>query len=125
MASYLRFVCPRSGTGIFQASAELLEGADVSAADRVELETLLRWFSSNLAEPDRLVRTTSKGRYRREPVAVCWFKDSAEECLRRARAISAILERNGVAVDFVRCNAPGYVTYEDDQQIAAIPFADR
>ena len=51
------------------------------------------------------MRTTSKGYYRRDKVRV--------------------LERNGVVVELVRTHNPGYLTYEDENQVAAIPFSDR
>lgn len=121
--TYVRFVA--GDTRIFQAAGELSERGDLSAGDRAALEELCQWFMDNLEAPDRFVRTRSKAFYRKEPVAICWFKDDAAECIAKAWALARILERNGVGVDFVRTTAPGYVTYEDEHQVAAIPFADR
>ncbi len=120
---FVRFVCS-SGEGIFQKASALLDEA-LCAAERAELEDLRTWFASNLPAPDRFVRTISKGYYRRDTVAICWFRDTAAECIRHAWRLVHVLERNGVTVDFLRSESPGYVTYEDDLQVAAIPFADR
>ena len=112
------------GDGLFEAAYRL--GRDtMAAADRAEIDELLRWFEGHLRTPDRFVRTTSKGHYRREPVAICWFKDGAGECIRNAWSLVRLLERNATTVDLLRTSQPGYVTYEDEHQIAAIPFSDR
>ena len=122
-ASYIRFVC--GDDGLFEAAYRLSRTDATSAVDRTELDELLRWFESNLGTPDRFVRTTSKGHYRREPVAISWFKDGAGECVRKAWTLVRVLERNGIAVELLRTSHPGYVTYEDEHQIATIPFSDR
>jgi len=36
----------------------------------------------------------------------------------------SVLKKYGANIEFVRSGKPGYVTYEDDYQIAAIPFRD-
>ena len=125
MAGFVRFVCPGRGNGIFQSAPRLLRSGALSTRDRARLRSLLDWFGENLEEPDTFVRTTSKGAYRRDPVAICWFKDTATECIRRAWSIARVLEANGVVVEFVTTKRPGYVTYEDEHQVAAIPYADR
>lgn len=125
MATYLRFHCPGPRTGIFQAAFELVGSGSLTVRDRARLERQLDWFTEHLRAPRRFVRTTSKGYEHRNPIAICWFKDDAKRCLRRAWLMVQILERNGVVVEFVRTQYPGYVTYEDRQQVAAIPFADR
>jgi hypothetical protein len=65
----------------------------MAADDRNELEAHLRWFEENLAIPDRFVRTTSKGYYRRDSVALSWFKDDAAICIRNVWRVVRILER--------------------------------
>ncbi len=39
-------------------------------------------------------------------------------------AMSKILEKYGILVSVVRRNDPGYIVYEDDIQIAAIPYRE-
>jgi hypothetical protein len=125
MASFVRFVCSGSNAGIFQAAYDIISTGAIRAEERTELEDMLRWFEANLATPDRLVRTTSKGYYRRDTAALSWFKDDAQACIRNVWSLVRLLEQNGVAVELIRTSNPGYVTYEDDNQVAAIPFSDR
>ena len=119
MATWLRFHCPATGEGIFPAAYDLLERDDIEKRDRVRLERQRDWFRENLRAPRRFQRA-SKGES-----ALCWFRDDAKRCLRRAWIMAALLERYGVVLEFLRTKQPGYVTYEDRHQIAAIPFADR
>lgn len=92
METLVRFHCPHRGEGVFRASGDVLERAEHGRHDADELRELLSWFATNLAVPTRLVRTRSKGSYRRDPVAMCWFRESAPDFIRRAWSI-ARLER--------------------------------
>lgn len=121
----LRFVCENTAEGIFQSAHELHESGVLDTQDRDDLAELLTSFEKNLATPHRFVRTTSKGHYRREAVAISWFKDDARACVQRAWKLVRMLERSGVIVECVRTTQPGYVTYEDEHQVTAIPFVDR
>ena len=38
------------------------------------------------------------------------------------RALAALLEHKDTAVDVIESDRPGYVIYEDEHQIAAVPF---
>jgi hypothetical protein len=126
---YLRFAVERrdedsgKGLGFFHAARELCERGDL---DEWELDSLLDlrdWFNEHLEKPDRL--TASKPPYyRKKSKAISWFKDSATEHLDRAQQMIAILHRHGVVVHTYRAERVGYVTYEDEFQIVAEPFAD-
>lgn len=37
---------------------------------------------------------------------------------------AAILEANGIGVEVLRTNRPGYIAYEDAYQVTAEPYAD-
>lgn len=91
----------------------------VSGRERARLERQIDWFRENLNTPRRFVRPSNGQR------AICWFRDDARRCLRRAWIVTILLKRHGIVVEFLRTRQPGYVTYEDHQQVAAIPFADR
>jgi len=109
----IRFVCSANSVGIFQAAHDLQDGDDLGVEDREELGALLAWFEKSLATPDRFVRTTSKGHYRREPAALSWFKDDAKDCIDRVWCLVRLLEKYGIATELIRTSRPGYVTYED------------
>ena len=125
MPGLIRFLCGVEQLGIFTAAYALRDGDEPGVDDRRELDELLRWFEENLPQPTRFVKTTSKGHYRREPVAISWFKDDAAECIGRAWRLVWLLERNGRTIETIRTTHPGYVTYQDEQQVTAIPFSDR
>ena len=80
---------------------------------------IFRWFNENLERPARFSRKP-----RRQPKAVCWFKPSAKEHLKRIWELVAILESNDVLVHLIKTKTPGYVVYEDDFQLVAEPFID-
>lgn len=124
MATFVRFQCP-GRDGIFATAAHLAEAGALPERDRRRLRRTLEWFQANLPVPDRFVRTTSKGFYRRPATAICWFRDDATRHLKRAWLLANTLRRNDVIVEFIRTRHPGYITYEDRHQLVAIPFADR
>lgn len=124
---YIRFVVHRLNSqsgrreGVFQALFSMRSAGDLTEAEEARLKDLFRWFGDHLLEPDRLARSRNT---RAKQVAICWFKESAAEHIRRMRELVAMLEAHGVAVEVLTTDRPGYVVYEDDHQIAAKPFRD-
>ena len=53
-----------------------------------------------------------------------WFKASAKDHIDKIREIIAVLENYDVSVRMIKTERPGYVVYEDQFQIVAVPFAD-
>jgi hypothetical protein len=47
---------------------------------------------------------------------------SAVEHVSRMRQLASPLHHKGITVEELRTTKPGYVVYEDDFQIAAMPF---
>jgi hypothetical protein len=80
---------------------------------------------SHLPEPERFVHTSSKGFYRRRPVAISWFKPGASEFIARAQALGSLSEAHGIPIRRLETAHPGYVVYEDAFQVVALPFRDR
>jgi hypothetical protein len=111
--------------GIFGAAYRLRDALHTLHHDRLELKDLLSWFEANLAQPQRFNRTKSKGYYRRNTAGVSWFKSTAAEHIDRIRSITAILEQYGFAVSQISTDRPGYVVFEDDNQVVAEPFRER
>ncbi len=103
-----------SKVGIFQLAYELKYAAQTTMHHDKELRKNLTWLETHLAEPTILERAEH---YR----AICWFKDTAHEPLKRIWSIKLLLEEYGVWVDCVKTASPGNVIYQDGWQIAAKP----
>lgn len=110
--------------GPFLAAGELLMDPSFGGPERDELAEAHGWICANLPVPVRFGRTTSKGHYRRNARGICWFKDSATDCLVQVRRIVGVLERRGWIVQQVVETRIGYIVYEDAWQVVAEPFAD-
>ncbi len=124
---YVRFVVPTLGrhpwglTGIIQAALDL-KAAGVFADHEAEwLEEIYEWFNAYLPVPHRFCRS-------RRPCdpyeAVCWFKPEARLFIQKAYELAALLEQSGQTAIRLRTRKPGYVVYEDSEQIVAVPYRD-
>ena len=107
--------------GIFVAAYKLRLGAALPDYEYEYLNKLLYWFDENLQRPDRFSRSSRPGRNNR---AICWFRSSAREHIRKAHEITVILENNDVLIRMIKAERIGYVVYEDEFQVVAEPFAD-
>jgi hypothetical protein len=117
---------PNTGVedGVFSAAYELRDRTHAPIQDRELLESLLSWFKTNLAIPERFSRTKSKGYYRRNTAGVSWLKPSAREHIAKMRALVIILEKNGYLVSQITTTRPGYVVFQDEHQVVAEPFRE-
>ena len=108
------------GRGLFTAMG-ILNDENVLLDHEAELyaETL-RWFAKNLLVP----KVLSGSNHHNRPGAISWFKDTATEHIRRMRQLAQILEAHGISVTQHATTRPGSIEYEDEYQIAAIPFRD-
>lgn len=70
---------------------------------------MLQWFDDFLTIPDKLSCR-----------AISWFKSTTNRYIRRAKCLSEILNRY-VTTEMLVATQPGYIVYEDDGQVAAIP----
>jgi hypothetical protein len=111
--------------GVFQIASRLRDEAALDSAQRALLAEHLAWFDAQLSKPDRFVRSRSKGFYRRQPIAISWFKADALECIERAAALVRLIEAHGIRMEHLTSTSPGYIVYEDHHQIVAVPFKDR
>jgi hypothetical protein len=125
---YLRFVVARTNEdsgvreGLFQAAGRLSRAANLTTFEQTQLETIVQWFSKNLNKPTRFTRTRNASHKRTRGLA--WFKDTASEHLRRIREATLVFEEQGIVVECIETDKPGYVVYEDEFQVVAEPFAD-
>ncbi len=122
---YLRFVSmdidPTSHVwaGIFTAARFMRDELPQSDHELDQLWALADWFNEHLPAPNRFARNT---RNRYASPGVCWFRESARTHLARIWEMVALLEDNGVWIRMLKTDRPGYIVYEDDWQIVAVPF---
>jgi len=118
---YIRFVVGRKDEdshveqGIFQAAARALEWHTITGSDADELNDLRAWFNENLEKPTSFGRDSLR-------LGICWFKTNSAEHISRIWEMVGILERQGIYVQKIRTDRPGYVIYEDEWQLVAEPF---
>ena len=106
---------------MFQLAYKLWRPNALHGSDQDELRALLDWFDDHLAKPERF----SPSRYpRAKNTAISWIRASSYEHMTKLRRLAALLEASGVQVNELRTRRPGYIVYEDDQQVVALPFAD-
>lgn len=108
--------------GVFSAAYDVRSHHETPLWQIEELMRHLRWFGANLDAPQRFNRTKSKGYYHRNGMAICWFKPEATEHIAKIHEMTVILEEHGYAVRMIRTRRPGYIVYEDEFQVAAVPF---
>ena len=125
--SFVRFVTPvldkHAGRrlGSFTLAYGLIDADVLSKNDREELQILLKWFEAHLAEPDRLARGQRK---HASPRAISWFRISATEHIKRMRSMCRILNEHGIRTEMITSARPGYIVFEDEHQVAAVPFKE-
>jgi len=107
--------------GLFQAAWTLGESGVIDSTDWNRLQSIRTWFDQNLAKPTRFAVSTKP---HRKAQAISWFKDSAHEHINKMREFQQIVERNGLGVEMLRTERPGYIVYEDQFQVAAYPFSE-
>lgn len=109
-------------SGVFKVAYALRRSIPAAAPLAAELAEQLAWFEANMAEPTRF----STSRHPRvQETAISWVKASAEEHVRRLRLLAAFVEEAGhLKTDELRTARPGYIVFEDDHQVVALPFAD-
>jgi hypothetical protein len=109
-------------SGVFKIAYELRRAHPITVPLLEELSEQLVWFEANMAEPKRL----SVSRHpRAQETALSWMKASADEHVRRLRLLVTLVEQVGhLRIAELRTERPGYVVFEDDHQVVALPFAD-
>jgi hypothetical protein len=108
-------------TGVFKAAYALWRRQTLKAAEQDELRALLDWFEAHLATPARLTRSQYP---RAQKTAVSWMRATAHDHMTRLRRLAAIVEAAGLQVTELRTRRAGYVVYQDEQQVVALPFSD-
>ena len=123
---YLRFITQfinpynESETGIFMALKYVRDDYPFAQDDDIlKLKLLTGWFNECLDKPTKFSNATNKSPAK---VSLSWFKDSAKEHIQKIHELIEILERYDFIVDRITTQNPGYIVYEDEFQVSAIPF---
>ena len=107
------------GTGIFSALYALERHGELAPYELEWFRAAETWFNEHLRRPDRLAWSSRPNAPKR---AITWFKASATDHVTRMRELVALLEHKAIAVDEFHSERPGYIVYEDEHQVAAMPF---
>jgi hypothetical protein len=107
--------------GVFTALYALERNGQLAPHELAWFHQTEEWFDERLTRPDRLTRSSKPGA---RSLAITWLKASAVEHITRMRELVALLEYKDIAVEEQVTSKPGYVVYEDEYQVAAIPFGD-
>jgi len=99
--------------GLFSALYELRDEGRLTGYELIWFNEQAQWFNAHLKAPKAL----------NDPAAIMWFKSTATEHIARMRALAELLEHKDMTVATFESAKPGYVLYEDEHQVAAIPFA--
>lgn len=107
--------------GLFMAMEELRDKNELYDYEEKLVSELHHWFDLYLEAPPI---QASDSNYYSTPMAISWFKSSAEKHISKMREFGYILEAHDVFVTELRTERPGKILYEDRYQIAAVPFKD-
>ena len=124
---FIRFVVPGRHAksdqrrGVFAALYVLEEQGELFPHERIWLDEIEAWFNQHLRSPTRFAWSSRPNAPKR---AITWLKLSATEHVSRMRELAAFLEHKDVPVEELRTTKPGYVLYEDEHQVVAMPFGN-
>lgn len=107
--------------GLFTAMGDLEEKNVLYKYQENLQKEISTWFSKNLIAP-KVLSSHRCGKDKEK--AISWFKQSAKTHIDQMRAYAQILEAHDILVKQIVTKKPGKIVYEDNYQIAAIPFAD-
>lgn len=122
---YLRFITQfinennQTETGFFNAIEFLELNPLTKDEDIVRLKFLHNWFRNNLSAPPWFKKPTGKSY---EAKSLSWFKDTAKQHILNANEAIEILGKYDILVERISIKNPGYIEYEDEYQVSAVPF---
>jgi hypothetical protein len=125
--TYVRFVVARRDAntdhqmGIFVTLYELDEAGDLAPHEVDWFVSIERWLNKNLKRPADFAWSTRPNAPRR---AISWMKMSAKDLVAHMRELAELLRHKDIAVEELRTEKPGYLVYEDEFQVTAVPFKD-
>jgi hypothetical protein len=126
---FLRFVSTdvhresQQELGVFHAAGRLRDSGSLSKDEENVLKEIRDWFSKNLKRPTRFT-SAKPPYYRKRQDGISWFKDSARDHISKMHEMALLLRHHDVPIRMIKTNKPGYVVYEDEYQVIAVPFSD-
>ena len=105
--------------GIFSALYRLEREGQLAPEELSWFHLAESWLNQHLKRPDRLSWSSRANAPER---AITWIKASATEHVSRLRELVALLDHKGIIVSEHQTDKPGYIVYEDEAQVAAMPF---
>ena len=103
----------RRRKGVFVTAYEVRDDASTDPHVASALADLIAWFCEHLPIPQM-----------EEPRAIFLFKSQATPCMEQVWALAYALREAGVWVEMQTFEQPGRIVYEDEHQVAVIPWAD-
>ncbi len=106
--------------GVFHTAYNLKYSGLLNEDEVVQLKELLADYEQNLDVPS--CYGDASLRWQRRVSAICWFKPQSRKFISSMWALVDFLKRHGIAMRLWRTHLPGRVLYEDEHQVAAVPF---
>lgn len=97
-------------TGVFQGRWMIRESSELPDSVQSCYRSNRDWFNRHLHSPRNV-----------NPKWIFWFRAEAAECIDRIREMIEIYRVAGHEVRMQATRDPGYILYQDEHQIAAIP----
>jgi hypothetical protein len=122
---FLRFITQyingnsETETGIFNAMRFVRDNPLTNENDAIKLTEIYSWFDKYLQAPDKFSNAKNNNP---AAVSLSWFKDTANVDIRKMYEAKEILFKYDILVEVINTRNPGYIVYEDNQQVSAIPF---
>ena len=107
--------------GIFQTLVDVREKGLLYQYKIDRVKEIHAWLNEYLDKPSSFTISSKPHALNK---AISWYKDNAKDHIAYMRELADILTRQGIAVDVLRTERPGYVVYEDDFQVTAEPFGE-
>jgi hypothetical protein len=124
---YIRFVTDEIDDethrrrGIFQVAIYCQEDNETTKEDAEALSETLKWFDGELKKPDRFSKSQKTFAASN---AICWFRSTANNHIAKVRELCRLVEKQGIRTEMLTTTKPGYIVYEDEHQIVAVPFKE-
>lgn len=118
---YIRFVSKRineesnSPEGVFYSIWALIDQEQLANHEIDIVDRCFDWLGMHFKAPTCLLNSENKR-------AICWFKETAVEPMKRIWPIVHVLEEHGIHIEKITTNDPGVIVYENGWQVAAKPY---
>ena len=106
--------------GVFSSARQLQRSGRLNEDEVCALDELLQVYEDKLEVPDCYGDTSL--RWQRKYAAICWFKTQSREFISQMWTVAKFLKSHGMPMRLLRTTLPGRVLYEDEHQVAAVPF---